>query len=216
MSTKVAQTKKHPIKTERTQVLSEYIWLGVAWHIPFCYHCCFYLNNGGWIVGNELKAQYLRAGSAVRYWLFEWRSRLHPPSWKGSDIKAWWRFRQPSNPSTPLNISTDAPQFPTPARLSSDVELRHQRRKHKHGPDPRSHSQWDSPCNKIWWTVSNFLLRRAKCNHSARCSDAGSPVVFYCTYLVCVRSGNPTKWLCCITAWDTRPNHKHGHMTAWK
>ena len=72
------------------------------------------------------------------------------------------------------------------------------------------------PAIKIWWTVSNVLLRRAKCNHSARCSDAGSPVVFYCTYLVCVRSGNPTKWLCCITAWDTRPNHKHGHMTAWK
>lgn len=72
------------------------------------------------------------------------------------------------------------------------------------------------PCNKIWWTVSNFLLRRARCNRSARCSDAGSPVVLQCTYLVCAWSGNPTKWLCCITARDTRPDHKHGHMTAWK
>lgn len=97
-----------------------------------------------------------------------------------------------------------------------DGELRHQRWKHKHGPGPCSHSQWDSPGNKIWWTVSNFLLRRAKCNHSARCSDVRSSVVLYCTYLVCVRSGNPTKWLCCTTARDTSPNHKHGQMTAWK
>lgn len=189
-------------------------WLQLLF-VHLSYHFTyFHLNNGGWIVGNELKAQWLAVqrdigclgGVLVSTFPAEWEVIPRPGG----------AFVSPSSPSASLNISTDAHQFPTPARLSSDVGLRHQRRKHKHGPDPWSLSQWDSPCNKIWWTVSNFLPRRAKCNHSARCSDAGSPVVLYCTYLVCARSGNPTKWLRCVTARDTGPSHKHGHMTAWK
>lgn len=74
------------------------------------------------------------------------------------------------------------------------------KRETQHGPKPPSHSKGDSPCNKTWWTVSNVPLRLAKFNHCNCCSDSGSPVAAYLALRV--RSGNPTKWQRCVTAWD--------------
>lgn len=216
MSWEVVQSMKHPIKTDITQVLSEQIWFGMAWHqIP---SVSLFLLSGQWRPSSWKWAQssvsWMRHDRKIWFVCALFSSLLSQLSRKRyQSLSALCEAAQPVHSAehwdgcSPVFIST---------RLSSDGELRHQRWKHKHGPGPWSHSQWDSPGNKIWWTVSNFLLRRAKCNHSARCSDARSSVVLYCTYLVCARSGNPTKWLCCTTARDTSPNHKHGQMTAWK
>lgn len=125
-----------------------------------------------------------------------------PPSWMGTDISmscAVWALE-------PVNFSADAHQFSSLTHQSSSVASEHQRRRHKHGPNPWSRSQWDSPCYKIWRAVSDFLLRRAKRKPQR---SLGRRRVHRCALLyifgVCARSGNPTKWACCITAGDTRP-----------
>lgn len=118
--------------------------------------------------------------------------------------------------AVPQSSPADVHRFPTPACHSSVSKLRHQTEEHNPGPNPWSLSLPDSPCNKIWCTVSSLPLRRAKCNRSVHCSDVGSPAILHCPYLVFVWSGNPTKWLCYVTAWDNETPGLTINMDSWQ
>lgn len=108
---------------------------------------------------------------------------LLPSSSIGSDIKAWcWWSHELFQQNWPVSISGVSVIWCS----SSDRRGGNTNMALTHG---HAHNRSLPGCSK---TLSGGC-RPARGNHRTPCSDAGSPAVLYCTYLVCVRSGNPTK-----------------------